>query len=124
MEEMAEYIFFNSESKIYKSNKVLGPATSNENTALLKTEKSEQAFDLVFNCSGLFSDITYTSLTSKKSPIKIVPFRGEHMHIADEHKHLVNHLIYPTPDPKYPCLDIHFTKMIIGGREVGHRIHK
>jgi L-2-hydroxyglutarate oxidase len=58
-------------------------------------------------------------LTSKKSPIKIVPFRGEYMHIADEYKHLVNHLIYPVPDPKYPFLGVHFTRMINGGREVG-----
>ncbi len=41
------------------------------------------------------------------------------MHIADEYKHLVNHLIYPVPDPKYPFLGVHFTRMINGGREVG-----
>ena len=118
MEVMAEHIL-NSGGKIYTNNKVLGLTASNENTTLLKTEKSEQAFDLVINCSGLFSDRTYTSLTYKKSPIKIVPFRGEYMHIADEYKHLVNHLIYPVPDPKYPFLGVHFTRMINGGREVG-----
>jgi L-2-hydroxyglutarate oxidase len=118
MEVMAEYIL-NSGGQIYTNNKVLGLATSYEKTTLLKTEKSEQAFDLVINCSGLFSDRTYTSLTSKKSPIKIVPFRGEYMHIADEYKDLVNHLIYPVPDPKYPFLGVHFTRMINGGREVG-----
>ena len=41
------------------------------------------------------------------------------MHIADEYKHLVNHLIYPVPDPQYPFLGVHFTRMINGGREVG-----
>tara|TARA_B100000767_G_C19729411_1_gene520924 strand:+ start:452 stop:961 length:510 start_codon:yes stop_codon:yes gene_type:complete len=41
------------------------------------------------------------------------------MHIADEYKHLVNHLIYPVHDPQYPFLGVHFTRMINGGREVG-----
>lgn len=74
---MAKYIL-NAGGKIYTNNKVLGLTTSNDNSTLLKTEKSEQAFDLVINCSGLYSDRTYPSLTSKKSPIKIVPFRGEY----------------------------------------------
>jgi len=118
MDVMAKYIL-NAGGKIYTNNKVLGLTTSNDNSTLIKTEKSEQVFDLVINCSGLFSDRTYSSLTSKKSPIKIVPFRGEYMHIADEYKHSVNHLIYPVPDPKYPFLGVHFTRMVNGGREVG-----
>lgn len=118
MEVMANYIL-NSGGRIYTNNKVLGLSTSNEKSTIIKSEKNEQAFDLVINCSGLFSDRTYTSLTFKKSPIKIVPFRGEYMHIADEYKHMVNHLIYPVPDPKYPFLGVHFTRMINGGREVG-----
>jgi L-2-hydroxyglutarate oxidase len=115
---MAKYIL-NSGGKIYTNNKVIGLITSNEMPTLLKTETSEQTFDLVINCSGLFSDRTYTSLTFKKSPIKIVPFRGEYMHIAEEYKHLVNHLIYPVPDSKYPFLGVHFTRMVNSGREVG-----
>jgi L-2-hydroxyglutarate oxidase len=118
MDVMARYII-NSGGKIYTNNKVLGLTTSNGNSTLLKSEKNEQNFDLVINCSGLFADRTYTNLTFKKSPIKIVPFRGEYMHIAEEYKHLVNHLIYPVPDPKYPFLGVHFTRMVNGGREVG-----
>jgi L-2-hydroxyglutarate oxidase len=118
MEVMAKYIL-NSGGKIYTNNKVLGIIALSERGNLIKTEKNVQAFDLVINCSGLFSDRTYTSLTYKKSPIKIVPFRGEYMHIAQEYKHIVNHLIYPVPDPKYPFLGVHFTRMVNGGREVG-----
>lgn len=118
MEVMAKYIL-NSGGKIYTNTKVKGLTPSNDSSTIIKTEKSEQAFDLVINCSGLFSDRTYSSLTSKKSPIKIVPFRGEYMQISDEYKHMVNHLIYPVPDPKYPFLGVHFTRMINGGREVG-----
>jgi L-2-hydroxyglutarate oxidase len=118
MHVMAEYIL-NSGGKIYTNNRVLGLCVSGENSTVLKIEKSHQVFDLVINCSGLFADRTYTALTSKKSPIKIVPFRGEYMHISDEYIHMVNHLIYPVPDPKYPFLGVHFTRMVNGGREVG-----
>lgn len=118
MEVMAGFIL-NSGGKIYTNNKVLGLSSLNNSSSLIKTEQFEQAFNILINCSGLFSDRTYANLTTKKSPIKIVPFRGEYMHIADRYKHLVNHLIYPVPDPKYPFLGVHFTRMINGGREVG-----
>lgn len=101
------------------NNKVLGISTLNENLSVLKTENFEKPYDLIINCSGLFSDRTYKSLTTHKSPIKILPFRGEYMHIAEEYKHIVNHLIYPVPDPQYPFLGVHFTRMVNGGREVG-----
>lgn len=118
MEVMAQYIL-NFGGKIYTNNKVLGLASLNDNSTFIKTEKCEQAFDIVINCSGLFSDRTYINLTSKKSPIKIVPFRGEYMQLANQYKYLVNHLIYPVPDPKYPFLGVHFTRMTNGEREVG-----
>lgn len=118
MQVMAQYIL-NSGGEILTSNKVLGLSNSNAKLIVIKTEKSEQTFDLVINCSGLYSDRTYKNLTSKKSPVKIVPFRGEYMHIADKYKNIVNHLIYPVPDPQYPFLGVHFTRMINGGREVG-----
>lgn len=118
MQVLAEKIE-SSGGKIYTNNKVLGINTISNNSTILKSEKFEQKFDLVINCSGLFSDRTYSNLTSKKSPIKIVPFRGEYMHISDSYKNMVNHLVYPVPDPQYPFLGVHFTRMINGGREVG-----
>lgn len=112
--------FIKSEGgEIYLNNKVFGLSKLNENASLLKTEQFEKTYDLVINCTGLFSDRTYTSLTKQKSPIKILPFRGEYMHIADQYKQIVNHLIYPVPDPQYPFLGVHFTRMVNGGREVG-----
>lgn len=118
MQVLAEYII-NNGGKIETNTKVIRMNALKSHSTLLQSEKGEQAFDLVINCTGLFSDRTYSSLTHKKSPIKIIPFRGEYMHIAEEYKHLVNHLIYPVPDPKYPFLGVHFTRMINGGREVG-----
>lgn len=118
METMASFI--KSEGgEIFLNNKVLGLSKLSENSTLIKTEKFEKAYDLIINCTGLFSDRTYSSLTNQKSPIKILPFRGEYMHITDDYKNIVNHLIYPVPDPQYPFLGVHFTRMVNGGREVG-----
>jgi L-2-hydroxyglutarate oxidase len=118
MDTMAAFI--KSEGgEIILNNKVLGLSKLSENSSSIKTEKFEKAYDLIINCTGLFSDRTYSNLTNHKSPIKILPFRGEYMHIAEEYKNIVNHLIYPVPDPQYPFLGVHFTRMVNGGREVG-----
>lgn len=108
-----------SEGNIFLDNKVLGVKSNNYNSAILISDQFEKQYDLIINCSGLYADRTYSNLTDKKSPIKIVPFRGEYMHISDKYKHFVNHLIYPVPDPKFPFLGVHFTRTINGGREVG-----
>ncbi len=118
MQVLSNHII-NSGGTISTNDKVLGIKEFNSSGTLLITEKNERYFDLVINCSGLFSDRTYTNLTKKISPIKIVPFRGEYMHIASQYKDIVKHLIYPVPDPNYPFLGVHFTRMINGGREVG-----
>jgi L-2-hydroxyglutarate oxidase len=104
---------------LYLDNKVLSTKLIRNDRVLLKTNKLEKEFDLLINCAGLYSDRNYTNLTTKKSPIKIVPFRGEYMQIADNYKNMVNHLIYPVPDPNYPFLGVHFTRMVNGSREVG-----
>lgn len=51
--------------------------------------------------------------------MRIVPFRGEYLKFKPEFNHLVNHLKYPVPDIKYPFLGVHFTRKILGEREVG-----
>lgn len=118
MQVLAKYIT-NSGGTISLNNKVLGVKSLTANSILLKTENNEENYDMVINCSGLFSDRTYSNLTHNRSPIKIVPFRGEYMHISEKYEQIVNHLIYPVPDPNYPFLGVHFTRMVNGGREVG-----
>jgi L-2-hydroxyglutarate oxidase len=118
MQVMLDDILSNG-GEIYLNNKVVGSTSINADRILLRTDQLEKEFDLIINCTGLYSDRNYRSLTTKKSPIKIVPFRGEYMHIKEEYKHLVNNLIYPVPDPKYPFLGVHFTRMTNGAREVG-----
>lgn len=90
------------------------------NGLTLKNDKGgEWKVDLLMNCAGLFSDRVYAKFTGSPRPLRIVPFRGEYMMLNDDAVHLVNHLVYPVPDPQYPFLGIHFTRMINGAREVG-----
>lgn len=118
MNKMAEKINERG-GNIYLESKVLGRVRSSNNKTVLKTNKLEKEFDLVINCAGLFADRNYKNLTDKQSPIKIIPFRGEYMHIDEKYKEIVSHLVYPVPDPMYPFLGVHFTRMTNGSREVG-----
>lgn len=72
----------------------------------------------LINCAGLFSD-RIAALAGTKNDIRIVPFRGEYFQLAPEARHLVRHLIYPVPDPAFPFLGVHFTRLIHGGIEAG-----
>ena len=87
--------------------------------AIINCNNKEYVFDLLLNCTGLFSDRNFKKYLNKKSPVKIIPFRGEYFKLKKNHNHLVNDLIYPVPNPRYPFLGVHFTRMINGDREVG-----
>ncbi len=69
-------------------------------------------------CAGLYSD-RVAALTGRPRDIRIVPFRGEYYKIRPERQSLVRNLIYPVPDPMFPFLGVHFTRMIHGGVEAG-----
>ena len=86
---------------------------------VIDSEKKEYQFDKLFNCTGLHTDRVFEKLTKTKSPIKIIPFRGEYFKLKNNYNTYVNHLIYPVPDQKYPFLGVHFTRMINGDKEVG-----
>ena len=70
------------------------------------------------NCAGLYSD-KVARFTEQQMNVKIIPFRGEYYKLSDEKEHLVKNLIYPVPDPSFPFLGVHFTRMIGGGVEAG-----
>lgn len=74
--------------------------------------------NLLINCAGLHCD-RVGELAGIKRQVRILPFRGEYYHIKTERQHLVRNLIYPVPDPKFPFLGVHFTRMIRGGIEAG-----
>ncbi|MES2445754.1 MAG: L-2-hydroxyglutarate oxidase [Bacteroidota bacterium] len=70
------------------------------------------------SCGGLFSDRIAT-LTEYENDLRIIPFRGEYFKLKPERENLVKHLIYPVPNPEFPFLGVHFTRMIGGGIEAG-----
>ena len=80
---------------------------------------SSFGYNIIIYTTGLQSDINYKKFTKNKLNAKIVPFRGEYYTLKDHAKKLVNHLIYPVGNPKFPFLGVHFTRMINDDREVG-----
>lgn len=72
----------------------------------------------VINCGGLHSD-RIARQSGQQMKERIVPFRGEYFELKPEAHHLCRTLIYPVPDPKFPFLGVHFTRMIHGGVECG-----
>jgi L-2-hydroxyglutarate oxidase len=74
--------------------------------------------DFVINCAGLHCD-RVSELAGEKREVRIVPFRGEYYKIKAERQSLVRNLIYPVPDPQFPFLGVHFTRLIHGGIEAG-----
>ena len=84
----------------------------------LETNRNTHRADLLINCAGLYSD-RVAAMTGQQLDLQILPFRGEYYELKPERAHLVNNLIYPVPDPNFPFLGVHFTRMIGGGIEAG-----
>src|SRR5690606_11999933 len=71
------------------------------------------------NCAGLYSDKVARLASAEKVDVRIIPFRGEYYKLREDREHLVRNLIYPVPDPNFPFLGVHFTRMMRGGVEAG-----
>jgi L-2-hydroxyglutarate oxidase len=82
------------------------------------TGRAEHAADFIVNCAGLHCD-RVSALAGERRVTRIVPFRGEYFKLRPERAGLVRHLIYPVPDPTFPFLGVHFTRLIHGGVEAG-----
>ena len=87
-------------------------------TWIAETTAGEFQADFLINCAGLQCD-RVAQLAGERRDIRIVPFRGEYYKLRPERLHLVRHLIYPVPDPRFPFLGVHFTRLIHGGIEAG-----
>lgn len=85
---------------------------------LVQTTAGDFEGDLLINCAGLHSD-RISELAGLRREVRIVPFRGEYYRLKRDRESLVRNLIYPVPDPKFPFLGVHFTRMIHGGVEAG-----
>lgn len=84
----------------------------------IQTTSGEYEADYLINCAGLHCD-RISRMAGNHDPTRIVPFRGEYFKLRGDRQHLVKNLIYPVPDPKFPFLGVHFTRMIHGGVEAG-----
>ncbi|MGA8671375.1 MAG: L-2-hydroxyglutarate oxidase [Terracidiphilus sp.] len=84
----------------------------------IETVSGEYEAGFLINCGGLYCD-RLSRLAGTHDPTKIVPFRGEYYKLREGRQHLVRNLIYPVPDPSFPFLGVHFTRMIHGGIEAG-----
>jgi len=82
------------------------------------TSHGERTFDYVIACAGLGSGKLARKAGASSDP-QIVPFRGEYWELVPERSSLVNGLVYPVPDPRYPFLGVHFTPGIDGHVHVG-----
>ena len=90
----------------------------NNNSSLVETEKDVYETKFFVNCCGLQSD-EVAKLNHGAQNLRIIPFRGEYYEIKKERQYLVNNLIYPVPNPDFPFLGVHFTRMLKGGVEAG-----
>lgn len=85
---------------------------------MVETTAGEWTADYLVNCGGLYCD-RIAQMAGERRDVRIVPFRGEYFKIKPERQFLVKHLIYPVPDPQFPFLGVHFTRLIKGGVEAG-----
>lgn len=117
-EKMAELaLAMNSASEMHLGHEVLSIEKGEETSKIITNKGSFEAKYLVF-CAGLQAD-----RLAKKDGVnlkeKVVGFRGDYYELTDEAKHKVKNLIYPVPDPNFPFLGVHFTRMTDGEIECG-----
>lgn len=90
----------------------------NSDGVTLETNRGTIKARYLINCAGLYSD-KLANMTDLQTGMKIVPFRGEYYELVKEKEHLVKNLIYPVPNPNFPFLGVHLTRMISGGIHAG-----
>ncbi|BBA79501.1 hydroxyglutarate oxidase [cyanobacterium endosymbiont of Rhopalodia gibberula] len=109
IQEQGGEIYLNTEvRKIVKTS----------DSQILETNQGIIKTNFVINCAGLHSD-RITKLAKVDSQAKIVPFRGEYYELTPEKRYLVKNLVYPVPNPEFPFLGVHFTRMIDGSVHAG-----
>jgi L-2-hydroxyglutarate oxidase LhgO len=89
-----------------------------QNETVVCSTQGEFVAKYVVNCTGLHSD-RLSKMAGASNGLMIAPFRGEYYDLVPERQHLIKGLIYPVPDPNFPFLGVHFTRMVRGGVEAG-----
>lgn len=105
--------------EIQFNEKVIDIKNRNTHSEIITQSGAVYSTKLVVNCAGLYSDHIAQLTQPEDIKVKIIPFRGEYYKLKPEKHHLVKNLIYPVPDPNFPFLGVHFTRMIEGGVEAG-----
>lgn len=112
---------------LHLSTRVTG-LRNHASSTTVETTAGEFRADAVVNCAGLYSDRVAgfgsepgprRHRSAQRSDVRIVPFRGEYFELREDRRDLVNGLIYPVPDPTFPFLGVHLTRMIDGGVHAG-----
>ncbi len=104
-------------NEIITEAKVTG-AKEDSTEVVAETTKGSFRASVLVNCAGLHSDRVVRS-TGQQPEAKIIPFRGEYFELKPEAEKYCKNLIYPVPDPSFPFLGVHFTRMVLGGVECG-----
>ena len=110
-------IFLDKDGSIETDCKFLS-FINNNRELVIETTKGEFKTKFLVNCGGLYCD-KIAKLCDVNPGLQIIPFRGEYFSLKKEKEYLVKNLIYPVPDPQFPFLGVHFTRMINGGVEAG-----
>lgn len=110
-------------AEIRTSSRVTGIITS-RGEIIVQSASGDYRTNYLINCCGLQSDLVAKTMQTGDGEApgqehRIIPFRGEYYKLTAEKHHLVRNLIYPVPDPAFPFLGVHFTRMIKGGVEAG-----
>ncbi|MGD1007008.1 MAG: L-2-hydroxyglutarate oxidase [Ignavibacteriaceae bacterium] len=92
--------------------------SKDSNDLVLQTTSGEVRAKFLVNCAGLQSD-RIAKLCGVNPKLQIIPFRGEYYKLKQGSEYLVKNLVYPVPNPEFPFLGVHFTRMINGGIEAG-----
>lgn len=103
--------------EVKTNSRFLGLSKEN-NLLILETNSGEYKTKFLVNCAGLYSD-KVAKICGVNPGLQIIPFRGEYYKLKKEKEYLVENLIYPVPDIRFPFLGVHFTRMIKGGVEAG-----
>ena len=91
---------------------------SRSERVVVETDHGRFEGDFLINCAGVHCD-RVCRLAGGQPGLQIVPFKGEYFKVKPEAEHLCGSLIYPVPDPQFPFLGVHLTRMISGALEVG-----
>ncbi len=116
IKKMAE--LFQIAGGILKTNSKVTRMVNEDSHWVVETTTGKEQCDFLINCAGLQSDLV-SGLAGERREVRIIPFRGEYFKLKSSSKQLVRNLIYPVPDPTFPFLGVHFTRMIHGGVEAG-----